>query len=128
MSTDPIHLVVGDVRPTIYIQLRQPDAPLDISAAAVVMRFKPEDEDLVLFELNGELLPGTLQQDLILADLSQFPTPGSGGRVRFSFIQGNLNLPPGRYVGEVEVQYGLDNTFTPFSRLRFLLREGFGDG
>lgn len=128
MSTDPIHLVVGDTRPTIYIQLRQPDAPLDISAATVVMRFKPEDQDIVLFQLTGELLPGTLQQDLILADLSQFPIPGSGGRVRFGFIQGNLNLPPGRYVGEVEAAFGPGNTFSPYTRLRFLLREGFDGG
>lgn len=125
MATSPIHLVVGDTRPIVYTQLRQPDAPLDISAAAVVMKFKSEDDDTVLFQLDGELLPGTLQADLILADMSQFPVPGSGGRVRFPFLQGSLNLPPGRYVGEIEVSFGGGNVLTAFKRLRFLLREGF---
>lgn len=123
MSTDPIHLVVGDSRPVIYTQLREPDAPLDISAATVTMTFKAEDDDFVYFFLTGELLPGTLQQDLTLADLSQFPVPGSGGRVRFRFVEGNLNLPPGRYVGEIAAQFGPGSVYTVFTRLRFLLRE-----
>lgn len=122
-----IPLVVGDDSPVIYIQLRHPDEVLDISGADVTMRFKAENSDIVLFQLTGELLPGTLQADLIRADTSQYPTPGSGGRVKFGFIQGNLNLPPGRYLGEIEVNFGSGNFFTPFSKLRFLLREEFAD-
>lgn len=128
MSTSPIHLVVGDTRPTIYIQLLQPSGLLDVSGATVVLNFKAEDsddDDLVLFQLQGELLPGTLQADLVKADLTQYPVPGSGGRVRFGFVEGNLNLPPGRYLGEVEAAFGPGNSFTPYKRLRFLLREDF---
>ncbi|HVQ17933.1 MAG TPA: hypothetical protein VMT27_02715 [Actinomycetes bacterium] len=125
MSTSRIHLVVGDTRPMIYVQLRQPAGLLDISTAVVRLLFKPWTDDEVLFVLPGELLPGTLQADLIHADLTQYPTPGSGGRVRFGFFQGNLNLPPGRYLGEIEAAFGVGNVFTPFTRLHFLLREDF---
>lgn len=125
MSTGRIHLVVGDTRPVIYVQLRQPDDLLDISLATVRLLFKPWDRDEVLFVLPGELLPGTLQADLIHADISQYPTPGSGGRVRFGFLQGNLNLSPGRYLGEIEVASGPGNAFTVFTRLQFVLREDF---
>ena len=91
-----IHLVRGDTRPIIYPQLRQPgDVLVDISGSTVLLKFKPMSDDLVLFQLPGELLPGTLQADLIKADLSQYLVPGSGGRVRFGFIQGNPNIPPG---------------------------------
>jgi hypothetical protein len=124
-----IHLVVGDTRPMVYIQLKQPgvpiDAPLDVSEAVVRLKFKPWGEDAVLFTLNGELLPGTLQADLQTPDLTQYPINGSGGRVRFGFIQGNLNLPPGRYLGEVEVTYGPGSVYTAFAPLEFQLREQF---
>ena len=129
MSTGRIHLVVGDTRPQIYVQLMQPDTPLDalldVSHATVFLKFKPWTDDAVLFQLIGEPLPGTLQADLQTADLTQYPVPGSGGRVRFSFIQGNLDLPAGRYRGEVEVNYGVNNFLTLFKRLQFQLREEF---
>lgn len=121
-----IHLVVGDTRPMIYVQLRQPDKVLDVSGATVVLKFKPEKSDISLFDMPGELLAGDLQEDLIRADLSQYPTPGSGGRVRFAFVEGNLDLPPGRYVGEIEVTFGEGNVVTPSPKLQFLLREEFG--
>jgi len=121
-----IHLVQGDTRPVIYLQLHQPQGPLDISTAqAVMLRVTSIGSSLVLFELSGELLPGTLQADLVKADLSQYPTPGSGGRVRFSFDPGNLSLPAGRYLGEVEVIYGPDNRFSLFPRLDMRVREDF---
>jgi hypothetical protein len=121
-----IHLVQGDTRPIIYLQLHQPAGPLDISTAmAVLLRVRDIGQSLVLFELTGELLPGTLQADLVQADLSQYPTPGSGGRVRFMFQPGNLSLAAGRYLGEVEVVYGPDNSFSLFPRLDMRVREDF---
>lgn len=120
-----IHLVVGDSRPTIYVQLKQPSGLLDVSTASVRLLFKPWTDDAVLFQLAGELLPGTLQADLLTPDLSQYPVPGSGGRVRFGFVEGNLNQLPGRYLGEIEVTYGPNNTFTPFTKLQFALRKDF---
>jgi hypothetical protein len=127
MSTGRIHLVVGDTRPQVYVQLFQPGLGglLDLSSATVLLKFKPMTDDAVLFQLPGEKLPGTLQANLIDADLTQYPVPGSGGRVRFGFITGNLNLPPGRYLGEIEVTYGPGNSITMFSRLQFELREDF---
>lgn len=120
-----IHLVVGDSQPQVYIQLRQPDAVLDVSNSQVLLKFKPYKTEIVLFQLEGELLPGTLQQDLINADLSQYPVAGSGGRVRFQFISGSLNIAPGAYQGEVEVVYSPGNTLTPYTKLEFVLREDF---
>ena len=125
MSTGRIHLVVGDTRPEIYLQLRQPEKLLDLSLARVFLRIKPYGSDVVMILMTGELLPGTLQADLIQADLTQYPTPGSGGRVRFQFNEGDLAIPPGRYLGEVEVNYGPANSFTLFTRLEFLLRVEF---
>jgi hypothetical protein len=125
-----IHLVVGDTRPQVYVQLSQPDVPLDepvdLSGATVFLKFRAWDEDVVLFQMTGELLPGTLQADLKGVDLTEYPTPGSGGRVRFSFLQGQLNLAPGRYRGEIEVNYGPGSAFTAFAPVDFELREAFG--
>jgi hypothetical protein len=121
-----IHLVSGDTRPQVYVQLRQPDDLLDVSTATVRLKFKPWTDDVVLFQVDGELLPGTLQDDLVQADLTQYPVAGSGGRVRFSFVQGSLTLPAGRYLGEIEVDYGgVGNVFTLFNRLQFQLRDEF---
>jgi hypothetical protein len=120
-----IHLVKGDIRPEIYVQLRQPDTLLDISKATVTLKIKPYKKDIVLLERPGELLPGTLQADLVSADLSQYPVPGSGGRVKFFFVEGNLEMPVGNYLGEIEVTFGIDNSFTAYTRLEFLIREDF---
>lgn len=120
-----IHLVAGDDRPVIFVQLKQPSGLLDVSGASVRLLFKPWNEDVVLFQLTGQLLPGTLQADLINADISQYPVPGSGGRVSFGFVEGNLNIDPGRYLGEVEVSFGPNNNFTPFTKLQFIVREDF---
>jgi hypothetical protein len=120
-----IHLVVGDTRPVIYVQLKQPSGLLDVSNASVRMLFKPWTDDAVLFQLQGVLLPGTLQADLMTPDTSQYPVPGSGGRVSFGFVAGNLNIPPGRYLGEIEVTFGPNNQFTPFTRLQFQLRDDY---
>jgi hypothetical protein len=118
-----IHLVVGDIRPVLYVQLRQPTGLLDVSVAQVFLRFKPYGQDLVLFQLTGDLLPGTLQADLVTADLTQYPIAGTGGRVRFQFAEGNLIVPAGIYFGEIEVFYAPGNSFTLYPRLEFQLRE-----
>jgi hypothetical protein len=120
-----IRLVVGDTRPQLYIQMKQPSGLIDVSAALVRMRFRAEGDDTVLFQLLGEPLPGTLQADLQTPDLTQYPTPGSGGRVRFSFVPGTLDQLPGFYEGEIEVDYGTDNFFTAYSKLQFVLRKEF---
>jgi hypothetical protein len=123
-----IHLVQGDTRPAIDVQLRTPGGGLvDVSSAlAVFMRFKPYDLDLVLFEVTGEPLSGTLQANLIDADETQYFIPGSGGRVRFRFNEGNLAVPVGRYVGEVEAVFGPGNSLTPYPRLQFVVRKALG--
>ena len=120
-----IRLVIGDDRPQIYMQLKQPSGLIDLSAAIVRLRFRRYDNDAVLFELVGNLLPGTLQADLQTPDLTQYPVPGSGGRVRFDFIHGNLQQPPGFYEAEIEVDYGADNFFTSYSKMQFVLRQEF---
>ena len=120
-----IHLVVGDTRPQVFVQLLQPQAPVDVQLATVHMKFRARRSATVLFQLTGELLAGTLQQDLITADLSQYPGPGSGGRVKFTFLEGALDLDPGYYEGEIEIDFGGNNTFTPYQKLQFLLRQDF---
>jgi hypothetical protein len=122
-----IHLVQGDTRPQVYVQLRQPGSNdlLDVSMAEVRLKFKRWNNETVLFELIGVLLPGTLQANLVDADTSQYLTPGSGGRVRFDFITGNLDLPIGRYRGEIEVAYSPYHSVTPYPRLQFILREQY---
>jgi hypothetical protein len=130
MSTQRIKLVVGDTRPQIHVQLKQPgvplDVPLDVSTAQTVrLKFKLWGDDTVLFAMEGEKLPGTLQADLQTPDLTQYPVNGSGGRVMFPFLQGQLDIAPGRYRGEIEATFGPNNTFTAFAPLEFELREGF---
>jgi hypothetical protein len=130
MSTQRIHLVVGDTRPQIYVQLKQPGAPLDIpldvsTAQTVRLKFRAWGGDTVLFAMEGEKLPGTLQADLQTPDLSQYPVKGSGGRVMFPFLQGQLDIPAGRYRGEIEATFGPNNIFTAFAPVEFELRGGF---
>jgi hypothetical protein len=43
----------------------------------------------------------------------------------FPFLQGQLDIPPGRYRGEIEATFGPNNIFTAFAPVEFELRGGF---
>lgn len=51
-------------------------------------------------------------------------TDGTDGKVKFSFPGGTLNIPPGQYEGEIEVDFnGLKQTI--YEILRFRVRAQF---
>lgn len=120
-----IHLVQGDTRPPIYVHLSTAAGPINVSSATVRLKFRARGDDNILFAVDGVKLTGTLQEDGITVDDSQYPVAGSGGRVRFDFPVGSLDVDPGHYEGEIEVDYGATNVFTPYTRLKFLVREDF---
>lgn len=120
-----IKLVQGDTRPPVYIQLTDPSGPLDVSNAEVHMKFRSSLNEDVLQDIIGVQLPGTLESDGTTVDLGQYPAAGSGGRVRFDFPLGSLDVAAGDYVGEIEVQYSGGGIMTPFPKLQFRLRADF---
>lgn len=120
-----LRLTQGDTRPPLYIHLTKADGSvLDVSTAqAVYLKFRAAGSDTILTQITGVLLPGTLEADGVTVDETVYPTAGSGGRVRFDFPEGSLDVSPGFYEGEVEIVYSATLIQSPYDRLQFVLRE-----
>jgi hypothetical protein len=54
-----------------------------------------------------------------------YNTPGTGGRVVFSFIAGDLDLTPGYYEGEIEITFSDDSIQTVYRSQRFFIRPDY---
>jgi hypothetical protein len=120
-----LKFVVGDTRPPVVVQLTDNGVVIDVSSATVVLKFREAGTTTLLLTITGELLPGTLEADGITPDLTQYPTPGSGGRVQFVFPPGALDLDPGYYEGEIEATFPAGIVHTVYHKIKFALREQF---
>jgi hypothetical protein len=118
-----LKLVQGDTRPPVYTHLTDAQGVIDVSGATVRLKFREAGTTVVLQNLVGTLLPGTVEVDGHTPDLSQYPTPGSGGRVKFAFPNGALDIDPGYYEGEIEITYADGSIQTVYHKLKFILRE-----
>ena len=102
-----IRLVQGDNRPYIRLTLRQADgAAMNLTDATVV----------VYFRRAGEAA--------ILATLPCTKVGGATGEVTFNFPGNTLNVEPGAYEGEIEVDFAGEKQ-TVYEVLKFSVRAQF---
>lgn len=104
-----INLVQGDNRPYVKLTFTLPDGtPVDLSDAAtnVFIHFKSAEADEVLTTLTATKISG-----------------GSTGIVTFNFPGTSLEVKPGLYEGEVEIQFGTNDVQTIYEPLQFYVRK-----
>lgn len=107
MSTR-IKLVQGDNRPYIKMTLKDADGtPINLGGCTVQMYFRAEGSDTVL---------STIQCPVFGAPID--------GQVVFNFPGDTLNVEPGPYEGEVEVNFGGEKQ-TVYSPIKFSVRQQF---
>lgn len=105
-----IKLVSGDTRPYIRITLTDKDGnPINVSDSTTTVR--------VYFRAVGS--------DTVLSTLiCTKPNGGADGVVMFNFPGGALDVDPGPYEGEVEIDFN-GETQTVYQPLKFAVREQF---
>jgi hypothetical protein len=106
---DKIKLVQGDTRPYIRAVLKDADGTaLDLSSATVNFKFRQASSPNTLFTV-----------------VCPKPNGGTDGLVIFNFPVGSLNVDPGAYEGELEVNYGGGDIQTVYDILKFSVRAQF---
>lgn len=104
-----IKLVQGDSLPAITLTLRQTNgSPIDLSDPATTVR--------LYFRASGS--------DTVLDTIPCSKIDASNGVVRFGFYNNELDVEPGAYEGEVEVDFDGD-TQTVYEILKFTVRAEF---
>jgi len=103
-----IKLVQGDNLPYIKMTLYHPDGTVvDVSSATVTVKFRAINSTTVLSTITCTNV-----------------TNGSDGLVMFYFPNNTLNVDPGQYQGEIEINFaGLHQTV--YNVLNFLVRSQF---
>lgn len=111
MSTNVIRLVRGDSKPFIILTLTDDitGGPIDLSAfnTSVVVRFRKAGTTDVLSTISTTKISN-----------------GTTGQVQFDFSGGVLNVEPGAYEGEVQINFG-NQPQTVYDIIRFRVRENF---
>lgn len=105
-----IKLVRNDTRPYITVALTDQNSglPINVSGATTRVYFRRAGETTVLSTLTCSL-----------------PNGGGDGLVRFNFPAPALDVEPGSYEGEIEIEFAPGDTQTVFKPLKFLVREEF---
>ena len=124
---EKIKLVQGDTRPALVVSLTDENsgAPLGIDGSTCRMYFRAVGETTLIATLSGNLLPGRVTDVGTLDFEPPYALSGSGGRVQFSWHDGDLNQPAGEYEGEIEITYPDGTIQTVYDKLKFKLREEF---
>jgi hypothetical protein len=103
-----IKLVQGDNRPYISLTLKNADETLlNVSSATVRVKFRAAGSTTVLSTITCSK-----------------PNGGSDGLVVFNFPGTTLNVDPGPYEGEVEIDFG-GEVQTVYDVLKFTVRPQF---
>lgn len=103
-----IKLVQGDNRPYIRLTLRQADGTaMNLADATVVVYFRRAGEAAILATIPCTKVGG-----------------GTTGEVTFNFPGSTLNVEPGAYEGEIEVDF-LGEKQTVYDVLKFSVRAQF---
>jgi hypothetical protein len=109
--TEKIKLVQGDNLPYIRLTLTDPTTGAAInlsdSGVAVKVYFRAANTTAILNTITCEKISG-----------------GTAGQVRFNFPNGVLDVPPGPYEGEVEINFG-GQYQTVYDVLKFNVRSQF---
>ena len=127
---EKIKLVQGDTRPQIKCVITDDStgAIVDISGAAVLLKFRAVGSSVILFTRPGALLAGIEDSSGVASQYGTgqaYALAGSGGRVAFQFVTGNLDIEPGMYEGELEVTFGDGSIQTIYAPLKFSVRKQF---
>lgn len=120
---DRIKLVAGDTRPSVYVALYDMKslAPLDLRTVDVSMSFRLDGAAEILATLPGMKLAGSV--DLTTGDVSDTGfDPGAGGRVVFDWPPGALDVDPGYYNGEIELNFSDGTLETVYDLVKFKVR------
>jgi hypothetical protein len=108
---DKIKLVQGDTFPTVRLTLTDPVTGLAIDLS------DPQTSVKVYFRQAGTTA--------ILATISCTKVNGgSTGQAQFNFSSGVLNVDPGAYEGEIEINFD-GQTQTVYELLKFTVRQQF---
>ena len=107
--SDKIKLVQGDTRPYIRLTLKDADAQIiNVTSATVRMKFRAVGTTNTLFTVTALK-----------------PQGGGDGVVVFGFPPGALNVEPGLYEGEIEIDFGGGDVQTVYDTLKFTIRAQF---
>jgi len=122
-----IKLVRGDTRPQVKFVVtdENTDKVVDISGSTPRLKFRAIGTTQVLFVREGQLMSGLELPDGEVDTDPPYNTPGTGGRVVFSFIAGDLDLTPGYYEGEIEITFSDDSIQTVYRSQRFFIRPDY---
>lgn len=110
MSTGVIKLVRGDQRPYIKMTLTNPDgSPVDVSnpSTYVLVKFRAVNTTTTLATLTCLKVNG-----------------GADGVVSFNFPGTTLDVTPGQYEGEIEINFSGEYQ-TVYDVLNFVVRQQF---
>ena len=103
-----IRLVQGDNLPYVKLTLRNADeTPLDVSGATINIYFRAKGTS----EILSTLIPTK-------------PNGGDDGVIMFNFPGESLDVDPGYYEGEIEIDFGV-STQTVYETLQFQVRAQF---
>lgn len=106
---EKIKLVQGDTRPYIRATLQDADGTvINVADSTVNFKFRRVGETTTLFTV-----------------VCSQPNGGTDGVVVFNFPQDALNVEPGAYEGEIEVDYGGGDIQTVYDMLKFTVRAQF---
>ncbi len=109
--TERIKLVQGDTGPEVKATLtdQNTNQPVSLLGATVYLRLRAQGGTEILATSTGFLNPGTAKL----------------GQVIFPWQEGDLELPPGLYEGEIEVVFPTGVHQTVYEPLQFVVREDF---
>ena len=117
----------GDTKPSIIVAISDEETgAVDLSdpGQLVYMKFRMCGTVETLQNILGTKLPGIPNCDGEVDPGTGLP--GEGGRVRFDWPPGALDVHPGNYEGEVSVHEDADNfILTIADRPQFVVRETF---
>jgi len=106
--TEKIKLVAGDNRPYIKLTLRDADGnAINLENTTVRVYFRAVGSDTVLSTITCNMING-----------------GRDGQVSFNFTGNTLDVEPGPYEGEVEIDFG-GELQTVYDVLKFQVRQQF---
>lgn len=103
--------VRGDTGPHIKVALTETDTdtPVDLTGATVTLHFRVAGEETVLVSRQFTLDPATQAQ----------------GEAILAWQEGDLDVEPGAYEGEIEVVRASGVRETLYDKLRFRVRDDF---
>lgn len=106
--TEKIKLVAGDNRPYIKLTLKDADGnPINLESTTVRVYFRAVGSDAILATIPCSMING-----------------GRYGQVSFNFTGSTLDVEPGPYEGEVEIDFG-GELQTVYDVLKFQVRQQF---